>query len=326
MTRALVAAQALILASGICACDSAPKAGNNQPVARPAAKSAWSIGIYTGPSPFELSAPENVSNPVLTAAEVTDFKADILAHPFMVVTDSMYYLFFTVKYGATDEGGIGLAQSRNGFDWKYKRLVIKEPFVQSYPYVFRWKNDYYLIPEAHTKTSVRLYRATDFPEKWTYQGDLISGDHFISASVVHYDNRWWMFVAPKGNHTLRLFFASELTGTWTEHPLSPVVEKDLNIARPGGRLLVLEGTLYRMGQDCHPTYGNQVHAFKITEISTTAYQEKMIEIPLVKASSKGWNAEAMHHVDLHQIGKNKWIAAVDALGVFPPAKVRKLPR
>jgi len=25
----------------------------------------WTIGIYTGPSPFELSAPSNVKNPVL---------------------------------------------------------------------------------------------------------------------------------------------------------------------------------------------------------------------------------------------------------------------
>jgi len=76
--------------------------------------------------------------------------------------------------------------------------------------------------------------------------------------------------------------------------------------------------LYRMGQDCYPTYGNQVHAFRITEISTTAYRETMIETPLVKATSVGWNAKAMHHVDLYQTGKNRWIAAVDALGIIPP--------
>ena len=40
----------------------------------------------------------------------------------------------------------------------------------------------------------------------------------------------------------------------------------------------------------------------------------MIDTPLVKASSKGWNAEAMHHVDAQQTGKNRWIAIVDALG------------
>ena len=106
----------------------------------------------------------------------------------------------------------------------------------------------------------------------------------------------------------------DLKGQWNEHPLSPIVAKDLNIARPGGRPLVIDGTLYRIGQDCYPTYGNQVFAFQITDISTTTYKEKMIDTPLVKATSKGWNADAMHHVDLHQLSKNKWIAAVDGLG------------
>jgi hypothetical protein len=57
-----------------------------------------------------------------------------------------------------------------------------------------------------------------------------------------------------------------------------------------------------------------VHAFQITDISTKTYAEKMIDTPVVKASSKGWNAEAMHTVDAHLIGRNQWIAAVDALG------------
>jgi hypothetical protein len=306
----------LLLAIGHCVCSYRTQEANSQPAAR-SEESAWSIGIYTGQSPFYLSVPDGVSNPVLTASDVSDFEADILAHPFMIVTDSLYYLFFTVKHGATDEGGIGLAQSKDGVNWEYQQLVIKEPFVLSYPYVFEWQNDYYLIPEAHTETSVRLYRAIDFPLKWAYEGDLISGDHFISASVVHFDKTWWMFVSPKGNDTLRLFLASDLRGTWTEHPLSPIVDKDPNIARPGGRLLVLNDVLYRLGQDCEPSYGNQVHAFQITEISPTSYKERMIEPPLVKATSKGWNAEAMHHLDLHQTGEDKWIAVVDALGMSP---------
>jgi len=277
----------------------------------------WSIGILTGTSPFVLSPPEGLVNPVLTAADVTDFGADIVAHPFMVITDSMYYMFCTVKFGPSDQGGIGLAESQDGFHWKYRQLVIKEPFVLSYPYVFKWQDDYYLIPEAHTESSVRLYRAQHFPTEWTYVGNLVTGDHFISASVVNFRGRWWMFVSPEGNETLRLFFADTLTGTWTEHPMSPIVTGNKNIARPGGRLLVLDDTLYRMGQDCDPTYGNQVHAFEILDISPTTYREKMVEPALVQATKTGWNASAMHHVDLYAISEGKWIAAVDALGQIP---------
>ena len=275
-------------------------------------KSSWTLGIYTGPSPFQLSPA--VKNPVLRGADVKDMNVDTLAHPFMVRAGSRYYAFFTAKDLASDKGGIGLAESDDGLEWKFRRTVIREPFVTSHPYVFEWRNEYYLIPEAHTETSVRLYKATAFPDEWKYEGDLIKGDHFISPTLVRYKDRWWMFTVRSGNETLRLFYASDFKGPWTEHPLSPIVKKDLRTARPGGRPFVFEGKLYRLGQDCYPTYGYQVRAFEITEISPTAYSEKMIETPLVKATSKGWNAEAMHHVDAHEIGAKRWIAIVDALG------------
>jgi hypothetical protein len=250
----------------------------------------------------------------LRAADVIDLKVDTLAHPFMVVAGSRYYLFFTAKDLKTDQGGIGLAESRDGLAWKFKRTVVKEPFVLSHPYVFKWQDAYYMVPEAHTERSVRLYRATSFPDKWKYERNLLEGDDFISPTLTRYKELWWMFVAPSGNDTLRLFYAADLNAAWTEHPQSPVVKKDANIARPGGRPFVIDGVLYRLGQDCYPTYGNQVHAFEITDLSTKAYSERMVAGPLVKSSSRGWNAEAMHHVDAHELGRNKWIAAVDALG------------
>ncbi len=300
--------------ASIRACDLSGGGAQQTSATRHSAEDAWTIGIYTGPSPFRLAPPPALKNPVLTAEDVTDLKVDIVAHPFMIVADHKYYLFFTAKDGKTDKGGIGLAESQNGLEWKYRRIVIHELFVLSYPQVFRWQNDYYMIPEAHTETAVRLYRATEFPDKWEYQGDLLTGDHYISSTIVRHKDMWWMFVVRPDNATLRLFFASNLKGPWSEHPRSPIVDNNPNIARPGGRPFVIDGFLYRLGQDCYPTYGNQVHAFKITDISTTTYSEKMIDAPLVKASSKGWNARAMHHVDAHEIGRNRWIAAVDALG------------
>jgi hypothetical protein len=92
------------------------------------------------------------------------------------------------------------------------------------------------------------------------------------------------------------------------------VRKDLHTARPAGRPLVIDGTLYRLGMDCSPTYGSQVRAFQITDISSSTYSEEIVEKPLVKATSTGWNALAMHHVDALQTETNKWIAVVDALG------------
>jgi len=288
---------------------SAPKAATEQNI--------WAVGVYAGPSPFELSAPSNVKNPVLTGADVTDMRdlnVDTVAHPFLVAAGSRYYVFFTAKDLKADKGGIGLAESGNGLEWKFRRTVIRERFVLAHPCVFEWHNDYYMIPEAHTETSVRLYRATAFPDEWTYEGDLISGDHFISPTLTRFKDVWWLFTSVPGNDKLRLFLARDLKGPWTEHPQSPIVQKDIRTARTAGRPFVFDGALYRLGMDCYPTYWSQVRAFQITSITPSTYMERMIETPLVKASSKGWNAMAMHHVDALRIGTNQWIAVVDALG------------
>src|SRR6516165_9112357 len=151
-----------------------------------AKKSVWTLGVYAGESPLALQPLSDVANPVLTGADVTDMKVDTLAHPFLVIKNHRYYVFFTAKDLKSDKGGIGLAESGDGRTWKFRQTVIREPFVLAHPYVFEWQNEYYLIPEAHTQTSVRLYKATTFPDEWKYVGNILEGDGpFISPTLAH---------------------------------------------------------------------------------------------------------------------------------------------
>lgn len=301
-------AETLLLTLTATVCISAQTAGN---------QAIWTLGIYSGESPLALRPAPHAWNPVLTGADVTDLKVDALAHPFLVIKDKRYYVFFTAKDLKSDSGGIGLAESSDGVKWQYRRMVIREPFVQSHPFVFEWRNEYYLIPEAHTETSVRLYKATAFPLEWKYVGNILEGknEHFISPTLARYKDLWWLFTSPSGNETLRLFYASDLMGPWKEHPLSPIVKKDLRSARPAGRPFVMDGALYRLGQDCYPRYGHAVRAFRITDISPTTYKETPVETPLVEASGHGWNSTGMHHIDAHRTGSGQWLAVVDAFGV-----------
>ena len=274
----------------------------------------WTLGIYAGESPLALRPAPKAANPVLTPADVTDMKVDAVAHPFMVIKDKRYYVFFTAKDLKSDKGGIALAESSDGVKWKFRRTVIREPFVQSYPYVFEWRNEYYLIPEAHTETSLRIYKATAFPDEWKCVGSLLEGDvPFRSPTLAHYKDLWWLFTSLAGNDTLRLFYASDFKGPWKAHPLSPIVKKDLRTARPAGRPFVLDGALYRLGQDCYPTYGRAVRACRITDLSATTYAEEVVEPPVVAASGTGWNSEGMHHVDAQRTAAGQWIAVVDAI-------------
>jgi len=229
----------------------------------------WSIGIYIGESPFNFVSPENITNPILTAKDVTDVPADFVADPFMIKDNSTWYMFFEVMNSQTHQGDIGLAISNDGLNWIYKQIVLDESFHLSYPYVFKWKNEYYMIPDSYQANSIRLYEAVDFPTQWSFVGTLIYGN-YVDSSIFRYDDRWWIFVEtnPEGNNILRLYYAEDLMGPWIEHPESPIIEGDANIARPGGKVLVFDGRIVRYAQDDDPTYGNQVRAFEITELTT----------------------------------------------------------
>ena len=271
----------------------------------------YAIGIYEGLTPFDLSSPKEIANPVLTGADVVDIDARFVADPFIVCKDGGYTMFFEVMNRRSNQGDIGYAESSDGRHWKYKKIVIHEKFHLSYPYVFEWNNDYFMIPESCNDLSVRLYKAKSFPTDWQYIGNILSGYPFVDASIFRYQDKWWLFVSTPESDSLNLYYSNELMSGWTPHPMNPIVKYNKHTARPGGRVVTFGGKTYRLTQDDFPTYGIQVFAFEITELSKETYMEKLVmEAPVVAGSGHGWNAKGMHHVDLHKIG-GKFIAAVD---------------
>jgi len=284
--------------------------------AQPVKAQIFSIGIYAGTSPLELAPARQASNPVLTRDSVTDARAAFVADPFMLQTQGTWHMFFEVMNSQTGKGEIGLATSENGVRWRYQQIVMREPFHLSYPHVFQLNDAYYMVPETCAANSVRLYKAVDFPTRWTYATTLLDGDDFVDPTVFYFNDHWWLFTdlarPPFCAGILRLFRADRLEGPWTEHPKSPVVEGNPHIARPAGRVLVLNEKIVRFTQDCYPTYGTQVRAFEITELTDTRYVEQDVcNTPILTGSGTGWNESGMHHIDPHPIPGDRWIACVD---------------
>jgi hypothetical protein len=270
----------------------------------------WSISIYRGDSPFSLKPVS--AGPVLTKDSVTDVPAAFVADPFMLRHDNRFCMFFEVMNAERRCGEIALATSDDALSWAYKQIVLSEPFHLSYPYVFKWQSDYYMVPETIYAGTINLYKAGEFPTHWSCVAKLMPG-HFADPTLCRYADRWWMFACPTPyqHDTLHLYFASELTGPWTEHPRSPIIRNDKSRARPAGRILHFDNKLFRFAQDCIPQYGSAVRTFEILELTPTTYTE--VEIghgPVLKATGNGWNAAGMHHIDTQQ-HNGQWLACVD---------------
>ncbi len=270
----------------------------------------WSIGLYelnwqatSSPQLTSLTVrpATGITNPILTRDDVTDVPAAFVADPFMICVGSTWHMLFEVLNWKSGNGEIGWATSPDGLHWKYEQIVLAEPFHLSYPQVFEWQGEYYLLPECHASGSVRLYRAKSFPTEWELAATLLTGGMFQDPTLVRHQDRWWLFVetSPDIKHdTFRLYFADNLFGPWQEHPLSPLRTDDPRHSRPAGKILSNGMQLVRFSQDCTTDYGAAVYAHFITKLTPTEYVEsELSDLPLLSAGAEDWNAAGMHHLD-----------------------------
>jgi hypothetical protein len=292
--------------------------GANRMIPLSLRKENWSIGIYSGRTPFDLKSDPNGGNPVLEAKDITDVAAEFLADPFMLRVESTWYMFFEILERERHKGVIGVATSKSGLEWKYEGVVLDEVYHLSYPCVFMHDGQAYMVPESAGANAVLLYRAVNFPKKWELVDTLVHDERMVDNTIFQWGGKWWMFTTqigvPSSALNLRLFLADSLFGPWHEHPRSPVISGNADLARCGGRVLVADGKLYRLAQDDYPTYGNQVNAAEVTVLTPDEYHERPYsQNPVLKGSGEPWTRNGMHHLDAHRVSDTLWIACVDGL-------------
>jgi hypothetical protein len=275
--------------------------------------SEWSIGIYKGASPLAMTEATDIHNPVLTATHVTDVKADFVADPFMIKEGGTWFMFFEVLNSLRNKGEIGVATSPDARRWTYVGICLREPFHLSYPQVFKWQGELYMIPEGGGGKQMVLYKAKKFPTVWEPAAVLLDGE-FTDHSLFRFHDTWWLFAGcdPLLNNILRLFHAENLTGPWQEHVKSPILSNDPRHTRPAGAAVVMGKEIIRFAQDCAEAYGSKVYAFVIDRLSKTEYRERPFPgNPILQPGPSVWQMHGMHHINPHEIAPGQWIACVD---------------
>lgn len=158
--------------------------------------------------------------------------------------------------------------------------ILYCPYHLSYPFVFQWNGDWYLIPESGENLSVDLYRSVRFPYEWVHERRLVVGVRAVDTTLAEIDGRWWMFttIAPRGgseNDELHIFHAASPLGPWTPLPANPQIS-DVRRARSAGRVFQYDGSWFRPAQDCSRRYGYAMNINRITELSANTYAEEPI--------------------------------------------------
>ncbi|XP_076940683.1 glucosamine inositolphosphorylceramide transferase 1-like [Bidens hawaiensis] len=301
---------------------------------RPDSEGSWAIGVFYGDSPFTLkpieamnvwentSAAWPVANPVVTCGSVTDsgFPSNFVADPFLYVKGHVLYLFFETKNSITMQGDIGVARSiDNGASWEQLGVVLDEEWHLSYPYVFDYNGQIYMMPEGSKKGDLRLYRAIEFPLRWKLEKVILKRP-LIDSVIVKYESKYWLFgsdhsrISTQKNGELEIWYSNTPFGPYKQHKKNPVYNTDKQAgARNGGRPFFYNGHMYRLGQDDGETYGKRVRVFRIDVLTPHSYKETEVDLGFVKPTKgkNAWNGARSHHLDVQRLNSGQWIAVSD---------------
>lgn len=201
------------------------------------------------------------------------------ADPFIVERGGRTYLFFEELPYATGRGHISVVTLESDGRPSPPRVVLQRPYHLSYPFLFEFDGQLFLLPETGANRTIELYRCESFPDRWTLHATLMSGVHAVDSTLLEHDGRWWLFTnvaAFDGSSSydeLCLFHASTPDSTeWTPHPLNPVISH-VGFARPAGPIVRRNGVLIRPSQDCSGSYGRAVRLNRIDRLTETEYRE-----------------------------------------------------
>lgn len=202
------------------------------------------------------------------------------ADPFVIDRDGRSFLFFEDYRFATKKGLISCCEVDAMGNCSEPRVVLERNYHLSYPFLFTWQGEIYMIPETRDNRTIEMYRASAFPYSWVYETVLMPDVSATDSTLLHYRNKWWLFTAgvldhTSPNETLFLFFANSPLGPWTAHPQNPIVS-DGRHARPAGCLYFDDGQLIRPGQDCSDGYGYAAQLHRVDVLTETEYQETLV--------------------------------------------------
>jgi hypothetical protein len=199
------------------------------------------------------------------------------ADPFLLEHAGRSWLFFedfdftrgraVISAGTLDARG-GLCEPR---------VVLERDYHLSYPFVFAWQGELFLIPETSGSGRVELYRALRFPDAWTLEGALLEAVSAVDPTLHLTPDGAWLFVnqsvaGGSKNDELFLYHAPTPLGPFRAHPRNPVVS-DATHARPAGRLFRLGEALIRPAQDCTRAYGGAIVLCRVEVLAPDEYRE-----------------------------------------------------
>ena len=187
------------------------------------------------------------------------------ADPLLFSEHESTFLFVEAYSYERHKGELGVFDIING-EAKNFRKIIETSTHMSYPFVFKWNDAYYMIPETGAAKEIVLYKAASFPDDWDVDKVLLSGGVYRDHTIYQDDDNILKMISyrQEGSNRFNLkYFVDLFELDMNKKELTLITEKcdKEKINRPAGPILNIDGHKYRLTQRCNRAYGESIYVF-----------------------------------------------------------------
>ncbi len=234
-------------------------------------------------------------------------KKKFLADPFLI-KQTNETCCFAEEYDHIEKKGhiVFIQLNEKKFN---KKIILKEKFHLSFPFIFKYKDNFFMCPDTYNISEIRLYKCINFPLKWKFYKTIKKNIKSVDNIIFKKNNLWWLFTnIDRSNsldfsHDLSIFYSKEgpLTNNWKSHPQNPIKINSLESRNAG--LIFEKNKIIRVSQvQGFDNYGENINFHEIRILNTKNYREKIFENKNFKKIKKTLNNANIHHYS--KIDKN----------------------
>lgn len=226
--------------------------------------------------------PKTIGIDLVNDIKIVPPKDRFWADPIIIEDNGRYFVFIEELIFKNEIAHLSVFELKEDGSYTTPKIILKKPYHLSYPYVFKFNEVYYMIPETAHNNDIQLYEAVEFPFKWEFKQNLMENVKASDTTLLHKDDKWWLFTSIKRfnngayDNDLSIFYSYDLfSTTWKPHKKTPIMQ-DISSSRQGGPFFNVDNDCYRVSQNCESNYGYGFNLSKLKVISETSFQEDIV--------------------------------------------------
>tara|TARA_B100000787_G_C16195221_1_gene300302 strand:+ start:3304 stop:4185 length:882 start_codon:yes stop_codon:yes gene_type:complete len=224
-------------------------------------------------------------------------KTEFAADPFFFKHKKKTYVFYEKFYRKENKGVISVAEFKDNNLYNDKDILVKK-YHLSYPNIFKYNKNIYLIPETYQARNISIYKFIDFPHKLKKINTFLNKQVVADPTFFKYRNSIWFFVNKTNknlenlNKDLFLYRINKNFTKVTPHKQNPIKRNTFG-GRSAGSIIKYKNKYIRPAQiNKKGIYGYGLVFFQIKKLNIDIYQEKKITSILPKYFK---NTKGVHH-------------------------------